>query len=166
MELIQTKLSTHLGPFYLLASPQGLVQVSHKPFQKVSRAQSLHKSLASHQILLMTIAQIQEYLEGRRMKFEIPLDLQRGTNFQKKVWQNLRKIPYGQTISYAELARQIQSPQAVRAVGSANGKNPFLVIVPCHRVIASSGELGGFSAGLALKKKLLDHEKQFAQKTV
>ncbi|MFN8790430.1 MAG: methylated-DNA--[protein]-cysteine S-methyltransferase [Bdellovibrionales bacterium] len=166
MELIQTKLSTSLGPFYLLASPRGLVQVSHRPFQKVPRTQALQKGLPSHKILLLAITQIEEYFEGRRMIFEIPLDLQQGTNFQKIVWQNLRKIPFGKTISYAELARRIQSPKAVRAVGSANGKNPFLMIIPCHRVIASSGELGGFSAGLALKKKLLDHEKRFTTQSI
>ena len=86
------------------------------------------------------------------------LDLE-GTTFQKKVWAQLSKIPYGQTCSYKDIAKGIQNEKAVRAVGSANGKNPACIIVPCHRVIAHNGSLGGYSGGLKMKKTLLEIER-------
>ncbi len=87
-----------------------------------------------------------------------------GTAFQRRVWSELRRIGPGRTISYAELARRVGQPTAVRAVGGANGRNPVPLIVPCHRVIASDGTLGGYSAGLPLKQKLLAHEAAFASR--
>jgi O-6-methylguanine DNA methyltransferase len=102
-------------------------------------------------------AQLVEYLEGRRREFDLPLDL-RGTPFQLRVWQALREIPYGETRSYRDVARQIRRPAAVRAVGAANGANPLALVVPCHRVIAASGRLGGYGGGLALKARLLAME--------
>lgn len=101
--------------------------------------------------------QLEAYFEGELFKFDIPLSLT-GTPFQRRVWEELRQIPYGTTISYAELARRVGNPAASRAVGSANGKNPISIIVPCHRVIASDGGLGGFGGGLDRKEWLLDHE--------
>ncbi len=92
------------------------------------------------------------------MGFELPLDL-RGTPFQRAVWEALQEIPYGETRSYAEIARRVGQPNAVRAVGAANGANPVALIVPCHRVIASGGKLGGYGGGLALKGKLLAMER-------
>jgi methylated-DNA-[protein]-cysteine S-methyltransferase len=108
-------------------------------------------------ILNETKTQLEEYLQGKRSAFSIPLDMQ-GTPFQMEVWKQLIKIPYGETLSYSELARQIKRDQAVRAVGTANGKNPLCIIIPCHRVIAANGTLGGYSGGLELKKKLLTLE--------
>jgi O-6-methylguanine DNA methyltransferase len=110
-----------------------------------------------HPIIRQTAKQLEEYFQGKRLSFEVPLDL-RGTPFQVGVWQALRRIPYGETRSYADLARAVHAPKAFRAVGGANGRNPVGIIVPCHRVIASSGGLGGFSCGLAYKRKLLDLE--------
>jgi O-6-methylguanine DNA methyltransferase len=104
------------------------------------------------------IAQLTEYLEGKRVAFDLPLDL-RGTPFQLAVWQALQAIPYGETCSYAEIARNVGQPNAVRAVGAANGANPVALIVPCHRVIASDGRLGGFGGGLSLKARLLAMER-------
>jgi O-6-methylguanine DNA methyltransferase len=101
--------------------------------------------------------QLEEYFGGRRKVFDLPLDL-RGTEFQLSVWCALRQIPFGETRSYAEVARAIGSPRAVRAVGAANGSNPVPIIVPCHRVVASGGGLGGYGGGLDLKRKLLDLE--------
>jgi methylated-DNA-[protein]-cysteine S-methyltransferase len=103
------------------------------------------------------IRQLREYFAGARRDFEIPL-LMEGTDFQKRVWKNLQKIPYGETISYGELANRIGDPKAVRAVGAANGQNPIPIIVPCHRVIGSNGSLTGFGGGLENKRKLLDLE--------
>lgn len=105
--------------------------------------------------------QLTEYFEGTRTAFDLPLDL-RGTPFQLKVWQALRRIPHGETRSYADVARAIRAPQAMRAVGGANGRNPVGIVVPCHRVIAASGGLGGFSCGLEYKKKLLALESRAA----
>ena len=105
-------------------------------------------------LLQRTIQQLQEYFLGQRKEFDLPINL-KGTNFQIKVWQELQKIPYGQTISYSELAKRINCPKAVRAVGGACGKNPILIIVPCHRVLGKNGNLTGFSGGIDYKEKLL-----------
>jgi methylated-DNA-[protein]-cysteine S-methyltransferase len=100
------------------------------------------------------IRELQAYFEGKLKDFDLPLVLE-GTEFQLLVWRNLRKIPYGETVSYGQLARRIGSPEAARAVGLANGSNPIPIIIPCHRVIGSSGDLTGFGGGLPVKKKLL-----------
>ena len=104
------------------------------------------------------INQILEYFRGKREKFNIKFSLQ-GTNFQKKVWLEMLKIPYGKTISYSELAKKIKNKNALRAVGTACGKNPVPVIIPCHRVISKDGSLGGFGGGLELKSKMLELER-------
>lgn len=101
--------------------------------------------------------QLVEYLGGERTTFELPLDL-RGTPFQRAVWAVLQAIPYGETRSYADVARAVGHPRAVRAVGSANGANPVALVVPCHRVIRSGGGLGGYAGGLDLKRRLLAME--------
>ncbi|KLV09559.1 cysteine methyltransferase [Photobacterium aquae] len=103
--------------------------------------------------------QLAEYFAGERSEFELPLEMA-GTAFQKTVWQALKQVGYGETCSYADIAREIGNPKAVRAVGAANGKNPIPIIVPCHRVIGSSGKLTGYAGGLDIKVWLLDHEKQ------
>jgi len=102
-------------------------------------------------------AQLNEYFAGTRKKFNLPLDPQ-GTEFQKKVWKQLSKIQYGQLKSYKDVALGVGSPNAFRAVGGANGKNPIPVIVPCHRVINSDGSIGGYSGGVGIKEKLLKME--------
>jgi O-6-methylguanine DNA methyltransferase len=107
----------------------------------------------------IAIAQIHEYLEGKRTRFDLPLDL-RGTVFQLEVWSALREIPYGETRTYAEIALGVGRPRAVRAVGAANGANPVALVVPCHRVIAAGGRLGGYGGGLPLKARLLAMEQQ------
>lgn len=102
---------------------------------------------------------IQEYLEGKRSTFDLPLDL-RGTAFQKDVWKALLEIPYGTTKSYKDIARMIGRESASRAVGFAIGKNPVLLVVPCHRVIGSNGEITGYAGGVQVKEKLLKLEKE------
>jgi methylated-DNA-[protein]-cysteine S-methyltransferase len=106
------------------------------------------------EILKQTERQLIEYFAGARRRFELELDFT-GTEFQKKVWQALLTIPFGETRSYSQIAHQVGSPAAVRAVGAANGKNPISIIAPCHRVIGMSGELTGFAGGLAAKELLL-----------
>ncbi len=98
--------------------------------------------------------QIDEYLQGVRMEFIFPI-IMVGTPFQKQVWTELLKVPYGQTVSYQEVARRIGRPKAVRAVGTANGSNALAFVIPCYRIIAANGSLGGYGAGLAVKKRLL-----------
>jgi methylated-DNA-[protein]-cysteine S-methyltransferase len=102
-------------------------------------------------------AQFVEYFEGRRIDFDFPM-FQTGTNFQKNVWNELRKIEAGKPITYATLAKRMKKPLAIRAIASANGKNNLMIAIPCHRVIGSNGDLIGFSAGLWRKKWLLEHE--------
>ncbi len=102
--------------------------------------------------------QLQEYFAGRLREFELELGPQ-GTEFQQQVWKRLREIPYGETISYGELARRVGNPNASRAVGAANGRNPVSIVIPCHRVIGSTGKLTGFGGGLDVKKQLLDLER-------
>lgn len=108
------------------------------------------------------IAQVTEYLEGKRDRFTLALDL-RGTDFQRAVWQALLAIPYGETRTYAEVAAAVGCPKAVRATGSANGANPVPLVVPCHRVVAAGGRLGGYGGGAVLKARLLalerDHDR-------
>jgi methylated-DNA-[protein]-cysteine S-methyltransferase len=111
-------------------------------------------------ILRETKRQIAAYFAGTLTAFTVPLDFQ-GSDFQKSVWAALLTIPFGETRSYGEIARQIGRPGASRAVGAANGRNPISIIAPCHRVIGANGGLTGFAGGLAAKKLLLDLERQF-----
>jgi methylated-DNA-[protein]-cysteine S-methyltransferase len=104
-----------------------------------------------------TVTQLEEYFAGERRRFDLPL-APRGTSFQRRVWLELMEIPYGQTISYGEMARRIGQPTASRAVGAANGSNPIPIVIPCHRVIGKNGSLVGFGGGLSVKKRLLDLE--------
>lgn len=113
----------------------------------------------NHKVALQTINELDEYFCGRRQSFDVPLDLSHGTPFQIKVWQALLSIPYGQTISYKALAEKIGKPKAFRACANANGKNLISLIIPCHRVIAADGTLGGYTGGVNIKRILLDLEK-------
>lgn len=119
----------------------------------------------NHPILNRAHIQLQEYFSGQRRVFDIPLEF-RGTEFQKKIWRTLLKIPFGQTTTYGELAQKIGSPKACRAVGAANRSNPISIIVPCHRVIGAGGNLTGFAGGLPGKQYLLNHENQIASREV
>jgi methylated-DNA-[protein]-cysteine S-methyltransferase len=105
----------------------------------------------------MTKIQLSEYFAGTRQQFDLPIAVT-GTDFQREVWQQLKMIPYGKTSSYQDIARQINNPKAVRAVGSANGKNPLTIVVPCHRVIGSDGSLTGYAWGVSRKAQLLELE--------
>lgn len=126
-------------------------------YQKID---ALDKQTTNGQVLMQAIQELDEYFDGKRTSFGIPLDLSHGTPFQQQVWQALLSIPYGQTISYATLAKQIGKPTAFRACANANGKNPISLIIPCHRVIASDGGLGGYTGGIKIKQTLLAFESQ------
>jgi methylated-DNA-[protein]-cysteine S-methyltransferase len=110
-----------------------------------------------HPVLVETGRQLQEYFAGRRRTFSLKLDVS-GTPFQRQVWNALLTIPFGETRSYSEIARQIGRPTATRAVGAANGRNPLSIVAPCHRVLGSSGALTGFAGGLEVKARLLKLE--------
>jgi methylated-DNA-[protein]-cysteine S-methyltransferase len=101
--------------------------------------------------------QLEEYLAGRRTEFTVPLEPE-GTAFDHRVWDAVGAIPYGETVTYGEIARAIGNPNGARAVGTANGRNPIPIIIPCHRVVAAGGKLGGYGGGLPLKRRLLDLE--------
>lgn len=109
-------------------------------------------------LLVKAVRELAEYFRGERRQFDLPLDLD-GTAFQLRVWRRLLRIPYGTTRSYGELARAVGRPKAARAVGQACGANPVAIVVPCHRVVAAGGALGGYGGGLKLKRRLLDLEK-------
>lgn len=113
-------------------------------------------------VLEDAIYQFQEYFEGTRENFDLKLNPS-GTDFQKKVWDALCEIPYGKTVSYLELSKKLGDPKAIRAVAAANGKNPLWIVVPCHRVIGSNGDLVGYAGGLHRKKWLLEHESPVKQ---
>ncbi len=151
MKYMQT-LKTPIG-FVTLESTQ-----THLTHIHWGRKPEAGKRSGTPGILDETIRQLNEYFNGDRELFDIPVHIE-GTAFQKRVWDALTKIPYGDTISYKSLARWIKNPKAVRAVGSANGRNPLSIIVPCHRVIAADGSLGGYGGGLKTKSFLLDLER-------
>lgn len=142
---------TPIGRLTLVASSKGLQQVIFGA-KKLSTAKSVSSKASDH--LTQTERQLREYFAGKRKKFSIKLDIS-GTEFQESVWYALNKISYGKTVSYAQQAKLVRKPKAFRAVGSANGKNPVAIILPCHRVIASNGTLGGYGGGLSIKRKLL-----------
>jgi O-6-methylguanine DNA methyltransferase len=149
-----------VGPLFLAASTKGLVRLEFE-----ARTQTLnHKTSQlkeSKTALTPYLEQLNQYFAGRRREFSIPLDL-RGTEFQLACWNALLEIPYGETRSYRDIAETIGHPHAYRAVGMSNNRNPVAIVVPCHRVIASSGSLCGYGGGLDLKRKLLDLEQSCA----
>jgi methylated-DNA-[protein]-cysteine S-methyltransferase len=134
-----------------VASEKGLVAIDVRSNTAyVETAQNA----SAQAILKKTKQQLDQYFAGKRTSFDVALDLV-GTEFQVQAWRALCRIPFGKTISYSQQAANIKKPKAFRAVGSANGKNPIPIIVPCHRVVASDGSLGGYSLGLKMKKQLL-----------
>lgn len=112
-------------------------------------------------LIAEAVSQLSAYFEGRLKTFDLPLDMS-GTPFQMKTWEALKTIPYGETRSYGDIARQIGQPKACRAVGMANHNNPVAIVVPCHRVIGSDGSLTGYGGGLPIKRQLLDLEKRYS----
>lgn len=156
MDPIQWKMNTKVGNLFLVATEKGVCGLYFSK-QAVPFASWLKGPDARARHLAVAVKELGEYFEGKRKTFTFATDLE-GTEFQQKVWAQLARIPYGQTITYSELARRVRQPQAVRAVGAANAQNPLSIIVPCHRVISSSGELRGYSGGLQVKERLLELE--------
>ena len=148
-----------LGELTLVASDIGLAAVLW-PDDKPGRVNlNIVAQHPEHPILIRAGDQLRDYFGAKRTTFDLPLDF-KGTDFQKRVWEALLKIPFGETRSYSEIAREIGQPTATRAVGSAANRNPISIIAPCHRVIGSNGDLGGYAGGLEAKKTLLRLEDQ------
>lgn len=163
-----TTIDSPIGPLFLAASARGLValefdrrlpgQQSIRPNPRHLRKEKNGFALEeSTHALRPYVSQLEEYFAGDRRDFTFPLDL-RGTDFQLACWRALLAIPYGETRTYAHIARAVGKPNAFRAVGMANNRNPVAVVVPCHRVIASDGTLCGYGGGLDVKRKLLELE--------
>jgi len=146
-----------VGRLTLVGSDDGLAAVLWENDRPARVRLTIDAEDDRHPILVEAERQLREYFEGRRTSFALPID-PAGTAFQQKVWQALLTIPFGETRSYAQVARQVGNPTAVRAVGAANGRNPLSIVAPCHRVIGSNGALTGFAGGLETKKYLLSME--------
>ncbi len=149
--------ATPLGQLWVVSSPSGVTSLQMRAAHQGPPAESSSWARDDEGLSEVT-RQLEEYLEGRRVRFEVELDLH-GTEFQQRVWSKLLEIPYGQTLSYGELARALGAPPgASRAVGAANGANPVGILVPCHRVVGAGGKLVGYAGGLERKRWLLDLE--------
>lgn len=146
--------ATDRGLCFVGSPNKGLDEMQAWAFRSRPKA----KLIDDEEKVIRYTQQIKEYLDGERKEFDVPVDLQ-GTPFQELVWKELRKIPYGEVVSYSDIAARIASPKAVRAVGSANGANPVMIVVPCHRVISKNGSLAGFRGGIEMKKALVAIEK-------
>ena len=166
--LLSALIESPVGPLFLAASGRGLValefdarllgQQTIRPNPRDLRSEGKYVRFERSEPGLRTYVQeLEEYFAGERRKFDFPLDL-RGTEFQLACWRALLAIPYGETRTYADIARAVGRPQGFRAVGMANNRNPIAIVVPCHRVIASDGTLCGYGGGLDVKRKLLELE--------
>ncbi|MEL0602916.1 MULTISPECIES: methylated-DNA--[protein]-cysteine S-methyltransferase [Pseudoalteromonas] len=152
--IIQTAISSPIDDVIIQATENGVSYVgfypkthyTHTPIEQVTNVPAL-----------ICAKQLNEYFNGRRTTFNVPLDTH-GTPFQNSVWQALLSVPFGKTSTYGDIARLLNNPKAVRAVGAANGKNPISIIVPCHRIIGANAKLTGYAGGLARKQWLLKHE--------
>jgi methylated-DNA-[protein]-cysteine S-methyltransferase len=149
--------SSPVGRLTLVASDDGLAAVLWENDRPDRVRLDVDHDEDRHPVLVHAARQLTEYFARRRRVFDLPLDPQ-GTPFQQTVWHALRTIPFGETRSYQQIARQIGHPRAVRAVGAANGRNPLSIVTPCHRVIGATGKLTGFAAGLDTKAYLLELE--------
>lgn len=154
--LCSRTIDTPLGPMFAQAGDKGLVKLEFVDEAQPDEPRAPARG-PEPEHLAQTAEQLAEYFAGARRQFTVPLDL-RGTAFQRRVWRSLMTIPFGQTRSYCDLAHALGDANAARAVGQANGRNPVAVIVPCHRVIAADGTLGGYGGGIERKRWLLGHE--------
>ncbi len=163
-QLATTEHPSPIGKLRIAATPMGIVRIAlpragGRGFTGwLQGALPLAERVDWLSLLDKVCGELDEYFAGQRRDFEVPVDL-RGTAFQMDVWKALRDIPFGKTSSYAEVARSLERPRAARPVGTAAGANPVPIVIPCHRLIAAGGKLGGFTGGLEIKRKLLALEK-------
>lgn len=152
-------INSPLGITKIIGDEHGISVIS------VSDIDSNEISKTIPDILQEAVFQLQEYFEGKRTDFDLKLN-PKGTEFQQKVWKSLLEIPYGKTVSYMDQTKKLGDIKAIRAVASANGKNPLWIVVPCHRVIGTNGSLTGYAGGLSRKKWLLEHESPSLQQSL
>lgn len=155
---ITVQMASPVGCIYISSDGNSIISVSFR----TPEIDALHTDLNEKAVpscIELCANQLSEYFSGSRRTFDLPLS-PAGTEFQQRVWKQLEQIPYGRTISYLDLAKQLGDPKVIRAAGTANGKNPIAIIIPCHRVIGSNGDLVGYGGGLPNKKWLLEHEQQ------
>lgn len=151
-------LDSPLGTLLIKGNQEGLVSVTFLD-EKISQSEAIPKELQD------VVSQLEHYFTGDLKDFNLKLNLQ-GTDFQKKVWLQLAKIPFGKTTSYLQMAKDLGDPKVIRAAATANGKNPIAIIVPCHRVIGSDHSMTGYAGGIWRKKWLLEHESPVTQQTL
>lgn len=157
MTLDYTTTKTPIGILYIIADDNHLISCTwNKP--KIEHYET--RLQPKNKILQLTIKELNLYFEQKLQRFSVPIDFSKleGTDFQKKIWKNLKTISYGKTASYKDMAIKVDNPKGFRAVGNANGKNPITIILPCHRVIQSNGELGGYTGPKKVKPYLLKLE--------
>ena len=147
----QYSYQTDIGKIFIAEENEQITNISFK---------ELNCDIKETSLIKQTYKELKEYINRKRKTFDIPLS-PAGTPFQMKVWQELQKIPYGETRTYKDIAKAIGNEKACRAVGMANNKNPIAIIIPCHRVIGTNGDLTGYAGGLGIKKKLLNIEKYY-----
>lgn len=152
-------INSPLGITKIIGDENGIAVIS------VSDVGTNEVSKTIPEVLKDAVLQLNEYFEGKRTDFDLKLNPQ-GTEFQQKVWKALLEIPYGKTVSYMDQTKKLGDVKAIRAVASANGKNPLWIVVPCHRVIGTNGSLTGYAGGLSRKKWLLEHESPSAQQSL
>jgi methylated-DNA-[protein]-cysteine S-methyltransferase len=150
-----TIMDSPFGPVCVAGVKAGLLRVDFQRGKRPVRPAAAWQEAPGY--LETATHQLQEYFQGQRQSFTLPL-APPGTPFQQRVWQELQRIPFGTTLTYRELAQRLGMPQAARAVGHANGRNPLAIVIPCHRLIGSDGQLRGYAGGIALKQRLLQHE--------
>ena len=151
---VHKRVSTPVGRLTLVATDSGIAAVLWENDRPHRVRLNVGAEEVGHPVLLEAERELEEYFAGRRKRFALKLDVS-GTAFQRQVWNALLTIPFGETRSYGQIAEQIGKPRATRAVGAANGRNPLSIVVPCHRVVGSTGALTGFAGGLDVKARLL-----------
>lgn len=160
MSMFYKVVQSPVGKLELVAGDRGLSEINWE--SKCSSAPDDGTEDPRHPVLVEAARQLDQYFAGQRREFELKLEF-RGTDFQKRVWDELLKIPFGETRTYGEIARRLGNANAMRAVGAANGRNPIPIVAPCHRVIGASGDLVGFGGGLEVKEYLLNFERGAVQ---
>ena len=162
--IFYTTMDSSIGRLVIASTNRGLIRIMLPRENNSDSLARLQEAYPGQSIIEDSdknrdaVKQLREYFEGTRTLFSLPLEL-RGTEFQKSVWRTVARVPYGQTKSYGDIAREIRKPKACRAVGAANGANPIPIVIPCHRIIGSDGSMTGFGGGIPLKEKLLRMEK-------
>ena len=152
-------IETPLGATKITGNAKGISAISVLDSKEATFSENIHSDLKD------CVSQLNEYFDESRQTFSFKMN-PNGSDFQKRVWKKLLEIPFGKTITYLELSKQLGDPNAIRAVASANGKNPLWIVIPCHRVIGSDGSLTGYAGGLYRKQWLLNHEKGTVQHTL